>query len=176
MSLELKNDELINEQADEQPTEQATAQPPEQADEQAGEQPTEHIITKLNLFFNYIINNNSSTQKLKIPLEDKENIIMYLERLDIFIDNPTVLEFFSEEKILEYKILYWVIKEIYFSPQRILLNTLTREQLYFRYGKAKKYMDLTKCNIYEFLAYFITCMNEELEEGSGINDRKNKRK
>ena len=100
---------------------------------------------------------------------------MFLKKMDIFIENSTVLEALPEEKILEYKLLYWAVKEIYYSPQRLFLNTLTREQLYFRYFKAKKYMNLNKCSIYEFSAYFITCLNEELEAGGNISDRKSKR-
>lgn len=145
--------------------------PNEQADELANE----YNITKLNLLFNFIINNNSSTKEIKIPLKDKENIIMYLKKLDIYIDNSRALAIFPEEKILEYKLLYWAIKEIYFSPQRIFLDTLTKQQMYFRYYKSKKYMDLNKCSIYEFSAYFITCLNEEMEATNKINDRKSLR-
>lgn len=98
---------------------------------------------------------------------------MILDKLEIYIKNPNILGLYTEEKIFEYKLLYWAIKEIYFSPQRIFLNSLTREQLYFRYFKSKKYMDSNSCSVYEFLAYFITSLNEELEKGAGINDRKN---
>ena len=165
----MKYKQLGNEQPNAQPNAQATEQP----DEQPTAQATEHIKTKLNLLFNYIINNNGSPKKIKIPLEDKENIIMFLKKLDIYIENPKIIDMFPEEKILEYKLLYWAIKEIYYSPQKILLNSLTREQLYFRYYKSKKYMDLNKCSIYEFAAYFITCLDEEMERGNRINDRKN---
>lgn len=154
---------------------QADEQPNAQPNAQAGELANEHIITKLNVFFNFIINNKSSTQKINIPLEDKENLIMFYRKLDIYIDNPYILEIIPEEKIFEYKLLYWAIKEIYYSPQRLFLDSLTKEQMYLRYYKTKKYMDLDQCSIDEFSAYFITCLNEEMEVGKKINDRKSLR-
>ena len=101
---------------------------------------------------------------------------MYLKKLEIFDDQPAFLkyiEFFPDEEKLKYKIMYWSIKEIYYSPQRIFLNQLTKEQFYLRYFKAKKYMDWENSSIYEFLAYFIRSIIEEMEKGADINDRKN---
>ena len=96
-----------------------------------------------------------------------------LKRLDLFIENPeVVLKYFSEEQKIEYKIIYFAIKEIYFSPTKIFLADLTREQLELRFLKTKKYMKNSK-SIQEFINYFIYCLNEEMFIAHKIADRKN---
>lgn len=67
----------------------------------------------------------------------------------------------SQEQILNLKIKYWVIKELYLSPHMRLLNKLTKEKFDFRFLKARKYKELT--NLEEFTAYFIKCLQNELE-------------
>lgn len=104
--------------------------------------------------------------------KDRKSIINILQKLGVFIDNPDILKYFSENQILEYKLQYWTIKELYFSPHRVFLNELTEKQFIYRFHKAKKYMDYTQGSIYEFIAYFIHCIQEELEIGGNINDRK----
>lgn len=150
------------EQAHEQASEQPNAQPNAQA--------TEHIKTKLNSLFNYIIYNKKTTEK--ISQEDRAAIIKILKKLDIYIENPNILQYFSEERIYEYQLKYWAIKEIYFSPDKAFLINLNSKQFTFRFLKAKKYMDIEKCSIYEFLAYFIRCVKNEMEKGAKINDKK----
>ncbi len=145
-------------------------QPNEQPNTQPNEQPDEHIITKLNSLFNYFIYNTTTSEK--ITSEDRDIIIKILERLDIYITNPKILEYFNEQQKYDYKLKYWAIKEIYFSPDKAFLYNLTRKQFEFRFLKAKKYMDIKKCSIYEFLAYFIKCLKNEMQKGAKINDRK----
>lgn len=102
---------------------------------------------------------------------DKRTIIKHLKKLDLYIDNLEVLEVFPESQINMYKIFYWLIHEIYYSPYRIFLNKLTREQFLFRYYKAKKYMS-NENGLDEFIRYFMRCIQEEMERGNKINDRK----
>ena len=59
--------------------EQADEQPNEQADEQADE----HIITKLNLLFNYIYKGDSG-EKIGLNKNDRECLIVLLKRLEMY--------------------------------------------------------------------------------------------
>lgn len=151
--------------------EQPNKQPNAQADIVPEETANEHNKTKLELLFNYIIYNKPNFEK--ISKEERKGIINILRKLDIFIDNTDILQYFSESQVFEYQLQYWAIKEIFFSPYKVFLGKLTRQQFVYRFFKAKKYMDIEKCSIYEFLAYFIRCIQEEMEEGGNINDRKN---
>ena len=92
--------------------------------------------------------------------------------MDLFIDNPDILQYFSEQKLYEYQLQYWAVKEIYFSPDKAFLINFNSKQFAFRFLKAKKYMDIKKCSIYEFLAYFIQCLKNEMQKGAKINDKK----
>lgn len=155
----------------EQPSEQPNRLPNAQANEQPNELADEHIITKLNILFNYIIY-NAQEKFENMASSDRQAIIKILQKLNIYIDNAEILQYFSESKKFEYELQYWAIKELYYSPYKVLLDKLTRQQFLFRFYKAKKYMDLSKCSIYEFSSYFIRCVQGEMEKGGKINDRK----
>ena len=155
---------LTNEQASEQPNTRPNAQ--------ANEQATEHIITKLNLYFNYIINNGVENFE-NVSNKDKKILIAILEKLDLYISNIDILNYFTEEKLLDYQLQYWLIKEIYFSSYKIFLGKITRNQFIFRYLKAMKYIDFKK-DLDGFVKYFLRCIQEEMEVQNGINDRKSK--
>ena len=71
-----------------------------------------NIITKLNLYFIYIIYNKGSQFK-NIAEADKKAIVAILKKLELYIDEPTILEYMTEEQLLELKIQYWVIKELF---------------------------------------------------------------
>ena len=141
--------------------EQANEQADEQANEQAEEQADEHIITKLNLYFNYIYN-KGLTKFENISANDKVAIINIMKRLEIYftpVNNTETWQYLSDEQLFDIKLQYWCVKEIYFSPYRTFLNELTRERFIFRFLKAKKYCSLD--NPYEFLNYFIKCVQED---------------
>ena len=157
----------------EQANEQANEMPNAQPNEQEMVQPNEYIRTKLNLLFNYIIYNNAHKNFENVSQEDRQVIIKILQKLNIYIGNTGIIQYFSEIQKFEYELQYWAIKELYYSPYKVFLNNLTREQFLFRFCKAKKYMDYYNCSIYEFSSYFIRCIQEEMEGGNGINDRKN---
>ena len=143
---------------------QAEGQAKGNAEEQSKGQPEGYIITILDLYFNYIINNQSENF-LNLNAEDKKAIITILKKLDLYIQNIQILEYMQNEQILELKIQYWVIKELYLSPYKIYLKDLTRERFLFRFLKSKKYVPVS--DIYRFLNYFIKSMQEDLKRKEG---------
>lgn len=129
-------------------------------------------MTKLNLYFNFIINNGVENFE-NISEKDKNAIILILEKLDLYIDNLDILKYFSKKNIINYQVQYWLIKEIYYSEYKMFLSKMTRNQFIFRYLKATKYIDF-KNDLQGFVKYFIRCLQEEMEVSNGINDRKSK--
>ena len=126
-----------------------------------------HInITTLDLLFNYINNSESENltvfdfEEMRMHKENKTGLINVLKRLDLFVENVNVLEFVSEEKQLDFKVQYWVVKELYESPYKCLLNKLTGDEVKLRFLKTKEYKDYS--DITAFVAYFKKCLENEL--------------
>ena len=156
--------------------EQANEQPNERPNAQADEIANEHIITKLDVYFNYIINNKGEQKFENMKPVDKDSIVLVLKRLDLYIGNPGIMKYMDIRVKQDYKVQYWLIHEIYFSPYKMFLNTMTREQFLFRYSKAKKYAQLNHmCTAEKFIKYFMRCIQEEMEATNKINDRKSLR-
>lgn len=132
-----------------------------------------NIITKLNLYFIYIIYNKGSQFK-NIGEADKKAIITILKKLELYIDDPVILEYMSEEQLLELKIQYWIVKELYFSPYKICLNQLTRQRFMFRFLKARMYVEPQ--DTYKFLNYCIKSFQEDLyaNKKEVVTDENNK--
>lgn len=152
----LYNDEFIQ-------FEQANEQASEQADEQAKEQADEHIITKLNLLFNYIYKNGSG-EKIGLTQNDKSNLILIYSKLELYVNNSKAYELMSDERVLDEKIMLWAIKEIYLSPHKIYLNTLARDKFILKYYKTKKYItEKENYKIKEIIDYFMVCLHDEME-------------
>ena len=152
----LYNDEFIQ-------FEQANEQASEQANEQADEQADEHIITKLNLLFNYIYKNGSG-EKIGLTQNDKSNLILIYSKLELYVNNSKAYELISAERVLDEKIMLWAIKEIYLSPHKIYLNTLTRDKFILKYYKTKKYItEKENYKIKEIIDYFMVCLHDEME-------------
>ena len=150
----LYNDEFIQ-------FEQANEQASEQANEQADEQADEHIITKLNLLFNYIYKNGSG-EKIGLTQNDKSNLILIYSKLELYVNNSKAYELMSAERVLDEKIMLWAIKEIYLSPHKIYLNTLTRDKFILKYYKTKKYItEKENYKIKEIIDYFMVCLHDE---------------
>lgn len=148
------------EQADEQPNAQANAQAEEQADE--------HIITKLNLLFNYIYKGNSG-EKIGLNENDRECLIVLLKRLEMYCGNIEIYNLMPQERVLDEKIMFWALKEIYLSPHRVYLNKLTREKFTLKYYKTKKYItEKPYYRLEEIINYFIVCLHEAMEKEKGI--------
>ena len=152
----LYNDEFIQ-------FEQANEQASDQANEQADEQADEHIITKLNLLFNYIYKNGSG-EKIGLTQNDKSNLILIYSKLELYVNNSKAYELMSAERVLDEKIMLWAIKEIYLSPHKIYLNTLTRDKFILKYYKTKKYItEKENYKIKEIIDYFMVCLHDEME-------------
>ena len=152
----LYNDEFIQ-------FEQANEQASEQANEQADEQADEHIITKLNLLFNNIYKNGSG-EKIGLTQNDKSNLILIYSKLELYVNNSKAYELMSAERVLDEKIMLWAIKEIYLSPHKIYLNTLTRDKFILKYYKTKKYItEKENYKIKEIIDYFMVCLHDEME-------------
>lgn len=147
---------LYFEQAEEQAEEQPNAQAEEQADE--------YIITKLNLLFNYIYERGSG-KEIGLKEKDREPLKILLKRLEMYCGNIEVYNFMPEERVLDEKIMFWGLKEIYLSPHRIYLKDLKRDQFALKYYKTKKYI-MAKPNyrLEEVINYFIVCLHEEMEK------------
>lgn len=156
-------------------SEQAIAQANEQANvqasEQATEQQTEHIITILYLLFNYLINNSAQKNFLmcegkEITLQDKKSIIATLKRLDIYMSQE-LLKTYPAGNLLDIEIQYYAITELYFSPFKIYLNSLTRDEFILRFLKTKKY--IKDGDIVYFINYFIKSLQEEFIKKGELN-------
>ena len=160
----LYNDEIIQfEQANEQADEQANEQADEQASEQANEQADEYIITKLNLLFNYIYKGGSG-EKIGLTENDRNNLILIYSRLEMYVKDSNIYELMPEERVLDEKIMFWAIKEIYLSPHKIYLNLLTRDKFILKYYKTKKYItEKENYKIKEIIDYFMVCLHDEME-------------
>ena len=72
---------------------------------------------------------------------------------------------FTVNKLIETKIFYWAIKELYFSSYRALLNKLTYNNLCLRFLKSKEYVASENgIDLERVIAYFIKCLQTELKE------------
>ncbi len=118
--------------------------------------------TKLNLFFNYISNEEAEFDG--ISQSQKEGIIRILKDLEIYINPLANLSCLPSNYIEDAKVQYWVIKEIYFSEYKVYLNDLKRNDFIFRYLKTQKYMEAKEnYDEEEFVSYFITCLHDEMK-------------
>ena len=125
--------------------------------------------TKLNFIFNYI-NKYELKKTLDFSLNQEEQkeqarmflVINTLKRLELLMTDEKIFEIMTSEKQLDLLIQYYVIDEFSKSPYNFLLYKLNRENFYLKYKKAEKYM--SKNNLEEFIGYFITCLQEELQD------------
>lgn len=118
--------------------------------------------TKLNNLFIYMINGQQNDERISDT--DRFAIITCLKRLEIYISNIEDLQYFSENRILEHELQYWVIKEIYFSPYKVYLNELTRNKLLLKYLQTQKYMSLDikdEESVTAFVSYLIKILRED---------------
>ena len=131
--------------------------------EQANEQADEHIITKLNLLFNYIYKGGNG-EKIGLTENDRNNLILIYSRLEMYVKDSNIYELMPEERVLDEKIMFWAIKEIYLSPHKIYLNLLTRDKFILKYYKTKKYItEKENYKIKEIIDYFMVCLHDEME-------------
>lgn len=96
----------------------------------------------------------------------ENGLILILKHLELFSDNVSAYQLINEEEMLDIKIMMWVIKDIYISPHKVLLNNLNLKKLNFRYLKAKKYISKKEeYSLCDLINYFAVCLMDELEEG-----------
>lgn len=143
------------EQADKQASEQASEQPNEQADE--------HIITTLHLYYLYINNNIGAERFPESSEQDRMFVKKILQRLDTYAEEETINRYFSEKQRLEVLVQYYVVKEIYFSPYRMIFRNITRKDFILTFKKTEKYINLTKKTAKRFIEYFIKSLQNLLE-------------
>ena len=119
--------------------------------------------TKLNILFNYLIYKEQKFEKLKE--DEREGIINILKKLELYTPSTDCI---PEEKILELKLQYWAITELYLSPYKVYINKLNRVNFLFRFLKVKKYIDYKNISndeeLKHFMGYFIKSIREELKE------------
>ena len=135
----------------------------EQANEQADEQADEHIITKLNLLFNYIYKKESGAA-IGLSEKDRNCLITILRHLEMYVENTVAYDLMPADRFLDEKIMLWAVKEIYLSPHKVFLNNLKRNRFILRYQKTKKYITgKPDYKLEEIINYFIVCLHDELE-------------
>lgn len=136
-----------------------------------------YLKTRLDVFFNYLSNSRTDffeDGSRTINAKDKISIIMNLKRLEIYIDNLEILSLYSEQSLLQAKMFYWIIKEIYFRPSGRYLKNLTNNMLAYKYLKAKQYTNaVEKFDIEKIIAYTIKSIENELIERSEKNGKNN---
>lgn len=91
-------------------------------------------------------------------------IIGILKRLEIYVENVETLQYFTYRKLLEVETQYFVIKELYFSPYKIILSKITKEEFILKFLKTDKYIGLSQENIKRFIDYFIKCLREKIDK------------
>jgi len=143
--------------------EQADEQPNTTPNAQANTQPNEHIITKLNLLFNYIYKKESGAA-IGLSEKDRNCLITILRHLEMYVENTIAYELMPADRFLDEKIMLWAVKEIYLSPHKVFLNNLKRDRFVLRYQKTKKYItEKPDYKLEEIINYFIVCLHDELE-------------
>lgn len=123
-----------------------------------------YIITILYLFFNYI--NKGKNRKIfkNISEDQTKGIRNYLKKWELLVPENSV-QYLNQTQILRYEILYWTIKEMYFSPYKMLLNSLKKEEINNKFLKTEKYCgEPSEENIVKFINYFIVCLREKIDK------------
>ena len=121
--------------------------------------------TKLNLLFNYLLYKEKKFENLDEA--DRTEIIKKLKELEIY---TTMINHLPSTMILESKIKYWTIMQIYLSPYRVYWNNINRLNFMFRFLKAKTYMSYengdNEKKLEDFIAYFIKSLQGEIKHGN----------
>lgn len=86
-----------------------------------------------------------------------------LEKLDIYIPNMQTLKYLKDEQLLEIKVQYWTIKELYLSSYVVYLNQLTPTKFLNKFLLAKEYVKLTRDTLTDFVNYFIKILRNEFD-------------
>lgn len=87
-----------------------------------------------------------------------------LEKLEIYIPNMQTLKYLKDEQLLEIKVQYWTIKELYLSSYVVYLKQLTPVKFLNKFLLAKEYISLTKETLTDFVNYFIKILRNEFDK------------
>lgn len=87
-----------------------------------------------------------------------------LEKLEIYIPNIQTIKYLKDDQILEIKVQYWTIKELYLSSYVVYLNQLTPTKFLNKFLLAKEYIQLNKDTLTDFVNYFIKILRNEFDK------------
>ena len=132
---------------------------------------TEDIYTlhykRLYKSFNYLIKKEAENSE-GISETDRASIIAILRRLNVYIDGEKVLNLMGIKKTKNYVIIYWCIKDLYFSSFKPYLNNIDMNFLNNRYLKTLenlkiKEVDTESDDCERIVKYFIKTLKREYE-------------
>lgn len=127
--------------------------------------------TKLNNLFIYIINGQKNDENISDI--DRTALITCLQNLELYFSDIELLKYLTDEQQLDYELQYWTIKEIYFSPYKIYLNSLTRTKFLLKYLQTKKYILIdNEDKLTDFINYFIKILRKDFEKEENITNGK----
>lgn len=124
-----------------------------------------NINIRIDRFFNFIINKEGKNPEKMTEVQTKEFMTL-IEKLE-FDYTEELIKIFTEENKVKLKIIIYVLKELYTSNRRILINRATREELISVYDNCKnkqiEYEGTTK-EINNFFEYYYISLIKKLEK------------
>lgn len=116
---------------------------------------TLHNITN---YYKYIIGKSKNFEN-STDIE-KNAVLIELKSLEIDI-TEAIDNNLTEEKRTDFILMYWAVKEIFFSSHKVYLKYLTRELLFDKFLKTCSYKN--KNDTKDFLDYFIKTLKNEIQ-------------
>lgn len=91
------------------------------------------------------------------------------KRLELYAEDKEAYDLMPINRVMDEKIMMWVIKEIYASPYKVYIDKLDRRLVVHKYAKTKKYI-MQKMNhtLEDIINYFIVCLQDELIKRSKL--------
>lgn len=135
--------------------------------------PKTSTLNKLNYItlkklFNYMNGKENFFQG--IFEKDKMSIINTLKRLEIYcadIDDISFNTVFGEERKKHFVIMYWCVKELYFSSFRVYMNDIDEQFFKNKFLKTLEMLDIFEIDIEnditDIVSYFIKTLKREYE-------------
>ena len=123
-----------------------------------------NINTRIDRFFNYIINNKGEGSKI-FTEEEKEEFWNILKKLE-FDYTDELIKIFTQENIEKLKIIIYSLKELYKSSKSKLINRIKREDIISVYDNCKiKQVEYegTINEIKNFFEYYYVSLVKSLE-------------
>lgn len=115
--------------------------------------------TKLNNIFNLIIDNNP--EKIGMTESAFRGFKLILKKLDLIVTQD-FLKQLSRKQILEYKVIYYSLIELWNSSFVMYLYKITRDELFHKLYKTEENLgllnEISEDDLEGFVGYFITCL------------------